>query len=64
MKKLGYTPMFYANLEYLESDFDRSQLPYDLWYAQYASAAEVEDKGYSGSIPARAVLRGLREQWI
>lgn len=44
VKKLGYTPMFYANLEYLEKYFDRSQLPYDLWYAQYASAAEVEEK--------------------
>lgn len=44
VKKLGYIPMFYANLEYLEKYFDRSQLPYDLWYAQYAPAAEVEEK--------------------
>lgn len=40
VKKFGYIPMFYANLEY----FDRSQLPYDLWYAQYASTAAVKEK--------------------
>lgn len=44
VKKFGYIPMFYANLEYLEEYFDRSQLPYDLWYAQYASTAAVKEK--------------------
>lgn len=44
VKKLGYIPMFYANLEYLEQYFDRSQLPYDLWYAQYGSTAAVIEK--------------------
>lgn len=44
VKKLGYIPMFYANLEYLEQYFDRSQLPYELWYAQYGSTAAVIEK--------------------
>lgn len=44
VEKSGYIPMFYANLEYLEEYFDRSQLPYDLWYAQYASTAAVTEK--------------------
>lgn len=44
IKRLGYLPMVYTNLDYLNRYFDRSQLPYDLWYAQYASAASVADK--------------------
>lgn len=56
IKHLGYIPMVYTNLDYLNRYFDRSQLPYDLWYAQYASTASVTDKEiwqYSskGSVP-------------
>ena len=59
IKRLGYLPMVYTNLDYLNRYFDRSQLPYDLWYAQYASATEVADKEiwqYSskGSVPGIA----------
>ena len=59
IKRLGYLPMVYTNLDYLNRYFDRSQLPYDLWYAQYASAASVADKEiwqYSskGSVPGIA----------
>ena len=44
VKRLGYIPMVYTNLDYLNQYFDRSKLPYDLWYAQYASTASVADK--------------------
>lgn len=44
IKRLGYIPMVYTNLDYLNRYFDRSKLPYDLWYAQYASTASVADK--------------------
>lgn len=59
IKHLGYIPMVYTNLDYLNRYFDRSQLPYDLWYAQYASTASVTDKEiwqYSskGSVPGIA----------
>ena len=59
IKRLGYLPMVYTNLDYLNRYFDRSQLPYDLWYAQYAPAASVADKEiwqYSskGSVPGIA----------
>lgn len=59
IKRLGYIPMVYTNLDYLNRYFDRSKLPYDLWYAQYASAASVADKEiwqYSskGSVPGIA----------
>lgn len=56
IKNLGYIPMVYTNLDYLNRYFDRRKLPYDLWYAQYASTASVTDKEiwqYSskGSVP-------------
>lgn len=59
IKRLGYIPMVYTNLDYLNRYFDRSKLPYDLWYAQYASTASVADKEiwqYSskGSVPGIA----------
>ena len=44
VKRLGYIPMVYTNLDYLNRYFDRSQLPYDLWYAHYASKAAIADK--------------------
>ena len=59
IKRLGYIPMVYTNLDYLNRYFDRSKLPYELWYAQYASTASVADKEiwqYSskGSVPGIA----------
>lgn len=59
IKRLGYIPMVYTNLDYLNRYFDRSKLPYNLWYAQYASTASVADKEiwqYSskGSVPGIA----------
>lgn len=59
IKRLGYIPMVYTNLDYLNRYFDRSKLPYDLWYAQYASTTSVADKEiwqYSskGSVPGIA----------
>lgn len=59
IKRLGYIPMVYTNLDYLNRYFDRSKLPYDLWCAQYASTASVADKEiwqYSskGSVPGIA----------
>lgn len=59
IKRLGYIPMVYTNLDYLNRYFDRSKLLYDLWYAQYASTASVADKEiwqYSskGSVPGIA----------
>lgn len=44
VKRLGYIPMVYTNLDYLNRYFDRSKLQYDLWYAQYASKASIADK--------------------
>lgn len=59
VKRLGYIPMVYTNLDYLNRYFDRSKLHYDLWYAQYASTASVADKeiwqySSSGSVPGIA----------
>ena len=56
VKAAGYTPMNYSNLDYYNNYFDMSQLPYDLWYAQYASkpsidGMEIWQYSSSGSIP-------------
>lgn len=52
----GYIPMNYTNPDYLNRYFDRSQLPYDTWLAQYASQASISDMAIwqyssSGSVP-------------
>ena len=52
----GYIPMNYTNPDYLNRYFDRSQLPYDTWLAQYASQASISDMtiwqySSSGSVP-------------
>lgn len=44
VKKQGYIPMLYANYEFLIRYFDLNRLPYDLWYAQYASVSSVKEK--------------------
>lgn len=43
IKASGYIPMNYTNPDYLNRYFDRSQLPYDTWLAQYASQASISD---------------------
>ena len=43
IKAYGYIPMNYTNPDYLNRYFDRSQLPYDTWLAQYASQASISD---------------------
>ena len=52
----GYIPMNYTNPDYLNRYFDRSQLPYDTWLAQYSSQASISDMtiwqySSSGSVP-------------
>ena len=52
----GYIPMNYTNPDYLNRYFDRSQLPYDTWLAQYASQPSISDMSIwqyssSGSVP-------------
>ena len=42
VKAAGYTPMNYSNLDYYNNYFDMAQLPYDLWYAQYASKPSID----------------------
>ena len=56
IKASGYTPMNYTNPDYLNRYFDRSQLPYDVWLAQYASQPSISDMSIwqyssSGSVP-------------
>ena len=56
IKASGYTPMNYTNPDYLNRYFDRSQLPYDIWLAQYASQPSISDMSIwqyssSGSVP-------------
>lgn len=56
IKAAGYTPMNYTNPDYLNRYFDRDQLPYDTWLAQYASQASISDMtiwqySSSGSVP-------------
>lgn len=56
VKAAGYTPMNYSNLDYYNNYFEMSQLPYDLWYAQYASkpsidGMEIWQYSSSGSVP-------------
>lgn len=41
VKAAGYIPMNYMNLDYYQTMFYMSQLPYDLWLAQYASAPSI-----------------------
>lgn len=43
VKDSGYIPMNYTNPDYLNRYFNRSQLPYDVWLAQYASQAAISD---------------------
>lgn len=56
IKASGYTPMNYTNPDYLNRYFDRSQLPYDTWLAQYSSQASISDMtiwqySSSGNVP-------------
>lgn len=56
IKASEYTPMNYTNPDYLNRYFDRSQLPYDVWLAQYASQPSISDMSIwqyssSGSVP-------------
>ncbi|MBR0374882.1 MAG: Ig-like domain-containing protein [Mogibacterium sp.] len=44
IKKRGYTPMIYANLNWLNNKLDMSQLPYQVWVAQWSSSCT-----YTGS---------------
>ena len=41
IKAAGYIPMYYTNLDYYRTMFDVGRLPYDLWFAQYASAPAI-----------------------
>lgn len=41
VKSAGYIPMYYTNLDYYQNIFDTRRLPYDLWFAQYASAPSI-----------------------
>lgn len=41
VKAAGYIPMNYMNLDYYQTMFYMSQLPYDLWLAQYASTPSI-----------------------
>lgn len=43
VEQAGYTPMNYTNLSYYYNYFDRSQIPYDIWYAQYSSTRSIDD---------------------
>ena len=38
----GYTPMIYGSTSWLEDRLDMSQLPYDVWVAQYYKKCEYE----------------------
>lgn len=56
VKSSGYIPMYYSNLDYYLTMFDAGQLPYDLWFAQYASVVSVSDMAMwqytsTGSVP-------------
>ena len=56
IKAAGYNTMNYTNPDYLNRYFDQSQLPYDVWLAQYASQPSISDMSiwqYSsgGSVP-------------
>ena len=41
IKASGYIPMYYTNLDYYRTMFDTGRLPYDFWFAQYASSPSV-----------------------
>lgn len=41
IKAAGYIPMYYTNLDYYRTMFDTARLPYDIWFAQYASAPSI-----------------------
>lgn len=41
IKSSGYIPMYYSNLDYYRTMFDTGRLPYDLWFAQYASEPSI-----------------------
>lgn len=56
IKAAGYNTMNYTNPDYLNRYFDQSQLPYDVWLAQYASQPSISDMSIwqyssSGSVP-------------
>lgn len=56
IKAAGYNTMNYTNPDYLNRYFDQSQLPYDVWLAQYASQPAISDMSIwqyssSGSVP-------------
>ena len=43
IRKVGYTPMIYANVSWLNNHLDMSKLPYKVWVAHYAPKC-----GYKG----------------
>lgn len=54
IKMAGYKPMNYTNLDYYKNMF--GQVPYDMWYAQYANARSITGMAMwqytsSGSVP-------------
>lgn len=56
IKAAGYSTMNYTNPDYLNRYFDRSQLPYDVWLAQYSAQPSISDMSIwqyssSGSVP-------------
>lgn len=56
IKASGYIPMYYSNLDYYHRMFDTGRLPYDLWFAQYASEPSITGMAMwqytsTGSVP-------------
>ena len=56
IKSSGYIPMYYSNLDYYRTMFDTGRLPYDLWFAQYASEPSITGMAMwqytsTGSVP-------------
>lgn len=44
IKAQGYRPMIYASLNWFDTKLDMSQLPYDIWCAQYYSKCQYKGK--------------------
>lgn len=60
IKELGYEPMIYAPLSWLNGKLDMSKLPYKVWVAQYASKCEYNGRYVMWQYTSEASVKGIK----
>ena len=60
IKANGYKPMIYASLSWYDSHLDMSQLPYDIWCAQYYSKCQYKGKYLFWQYTSKGDVNGIK----